>query len=63
MILRCPQCRTESRHERGDVLGQRVICPVCERPFAWREATPVGGPRRGESAGEETPIINPRRSD
>lgn len=38
MELRCPHCAKNGEHDRADFLGRCVICPVCERPFAWREA-------------------------
>ncbi len=63
MHLRCPRCQKKSRHARGDVLGQWVICPVCERPFAWREAPPGRERRNGNNPEEQTRTINPPRGE
>ncbi len=43
--LQCPYCRKEREHPRGDVLGDWIVCTVCELPFAWRDATT--GPNEG----------------
>ncbi len=43
VILRCPHCQTAGQHPRGDLVGDWVLCHVCELPFAWREARMVGG--------------------
>ncbi len=40
MRLQCPHCRSVTTHVRQDVLGAWVICPSCDRHFAWREAVP-----------------------
>ena len=37
MVLECPHCHSTTDHTRSQVFGQWVICPACERPFAWRE--------------------------
>ena len=38
MVLRCPQCGMIGGHDRTAFFGHWVVCPSCERPFAWREA-------------------------
>jgi endogenous inhibitor of DNA gyrase (YacG/DUF329 family) len=45
MVLRCPTCQTNAWHVRGDFFGKWVVCPKCERPFAWREAEGDDSPR------------------
>ncbi len=65
MILRCPRCRKKSRHARGDVLGQWVICPACERPFAWRDVR-LGQERKNGTepkTGAELSTRHQERSD
>ncbi len=45
MVLRCPNCSRRSQHLRGDFVGQWVVCPICEVPFAWGQAAgPFAGP-------------------
>lgn len=61
MILRCPRCRTKSRHARGDVLGQWVICPACERPFAWRDERLGQERKNGNNPVESNRTTNPSR--
>jgi uncharacterized repeat protein (TIGR01451 family) len=38
VVLRCPQCGMIGGHDRTAFFGQWVVCPSCERPFAWKEA-------------------------
>lgn len=38
MVLTCPKCLSQAELTRSLVLGQWMICPACERPFAWRNA-------------------------
>jgi hypothetical protein len=38
MLLRCPHCGRVGEHVRCDFFGDWVVCPVCELPFAWRQA-------------------------
>lgn len=47
MVLQCPWCRSSAQYPRSHVFGQWVVCPACERPFAWRRvcAEPTPAPR------------------
>lgn len=38
MLLQCPHCATSGEHMRSDLIGNSVVCPICELPFAWRQA-------------------------
>lgn len=38
MLLRCPHCHARREQARSDFLGDWVVCPVCELPFAWRDS-------------------------
>ena len=43
VILRCPHCDTAGQHPTGDLVGDWVVCDVCELPFAWDGAAVAGG--------------------
>jgi len=71
MFLRCPHCRRTGEHVRSDFFGDWVVCPVCELPFAWREAQAggdgVGPPQPGpngagknRSRGQRSPTRSKR---
>ncbi|KPK65543.1 MAG: hypothetical protein AMS21_04410 [Gemmatimonas sp. SG8_38_2] len=50
MLLRCPHCQKRAEHSRGDFLGDWVVCPACELPFAWRRPQGCAGDTSAEKS-------------
>ncbi len=57
MVLRCPHCGMIGGHDRAAFFGHWVVCPSCERPFAWKEARMKAdrgpNPDQSETSSEE----------
>ncbi|MEE9133327.1 MAG: hypothetical protein V3U13_07185 [Gemmatimonadota bacterium] len=56
MLLQCPHCLKRAEHRRSDFLGDWVVCPACELPFAWRQSQDElrRAAEKGERAGKQS---------